>query len=334
MAQLIKLQDYISRYEVDPKRYPTQFIRLKQSKWNRMKEEWEEGPKFESDWDEEAEAELFEDSAPRETIFQKINPFKRKKKELDYDELLQEVTEREDVVEEKVEEEELGFSFNPNLLYRPQTVQDLRRMYVDQLFAFQLNWASTTMREKSNIEPKYQRDNLLKQLLQNLPDTFFVFYEPIFLLQKAPIELGIIILTPTNCYCIQQIEAEERATFSGTHSDRFWLKLIGENTKNIVNPMISLNRMESVMKSIFEQHQVTMNIQKVVLSRNGYIDYPGSSYDVQFIDRRQFPTWFEQLGNHRSPMKHMQFRALESMLAHVQTTSFIRAEWFSEGGES
>ncbi|MBQ0141103.1 MAG: NERD domain-containing protein [Kurthia sp.] len=330
MAQLIKLQDYISRYEVDPKRYPTQYVRLKQAKWQRMKTEWEE-PEVMDEW--EAEELVLEDK-PRTSFFNKINPFKRKKKELDYEQLEEEAIAPIQKQEDKEpEEEEVGFSFNPNLLYRPQTVQELRRMYMDQLFAFQLNWASSTMREKSNVEPKYQRDTFLKQLLQELPDTFFVFYEPIFLLQKAPVELGVILVTPTDCYCIQPVEAEERATFSGSHSDRFWMKLIGENQKKIVNPMISLNRMESVMKSIFDQHQVKMNIQKIVLSRNGYVDYPGSSYDVQFIDRRNFPTWFEQLGGNRAPMKHMQFRALESLIQHVQTTSFLRAEWFTEGGE-
>lgn len=330
MAQLIKLQDYISRYEVDSKRYPTQYIRLKQSKWRRMKEEWEQGPEIVDSWEEEP----IEDEKLQRSFLKKINPFKRKNKELDYEQLLEEaLAPKKEQKDEEPIEEELGFSFNPNLLYRPQTVQELRRMYVDQLFAFQLNWASTTMREKSNIEPKYQRDSLLKQLLQNLPDTFFVFYEPIFLLQKAPVELGIVILTPTECFCIQSVEAEERATFSGSHSDRFWTKLIGDNKRNIVNPMISLNRMESILKSIFEQHEVTMNIQKVVLSRNGYVDYPGSSYDVQFVDRRQFPTWFEQLAGNKAPMKHMQFRALEALIQHVQTTSFLRAEWFTQGGE-
>ena len=31
MAQLVKLQDYISRYQIDLARYPTQFVRLKKT---------------------------------------------------------------------------------------------------------------------------------------------------------------------------------------------------------------------------------------------------------------------------------------------------------------
>ncbi|WP_345243373.1 nuclease-related domain-containing protein [Pontibacillus salipaludis] len=41
MAQLIKLQDYVSRYSVDPYRYPGQFIRLKQGNWKKLKSLWD-----------------------------------------------------------------------------------------------------------------------------------------------------------------------------------------------------------------------------------------------------------------------------------------------------
>lgn len=40
MAQLIKLQDYVSRYETDPFRYPAQFIRLKKENWKKMRHLW------------------------------------------------------------------------------------------------------------------------------------------------------------------------------------------------------------------------------------------------------------------------------------------------------
>ena len=43
MAQLVKLADYISRYENDLTRYPTQFIRLKRYQWKRIKNQWEHG---------------------------------------------------------------------------------------------------------------------------------------------------------------------------------------------------------------------------------------------------------------------------------------------------
>ncbi|MFB8735493.1 hypothetical protein ACEQPO_22345 [Bacillus sp. SL00103] len=37
MAQIIKIQDYISRYEQDPHHYINQFIRLKKQRWDELK---------------------------------------------------------------------------------------------------------------------------------------------------------------------------------------------------------------------------------------------------------------------------------------------------------
>ena len=63
MAQLVKLQDYISRYQIDLARYPTQFVRLKKNQWGRIKRQWELGEDI-SEWqhvDNEVEAEAYEE---------------------------------------------------------------------------------------------------------------------------------------------------------------------------------------------------------------------------------------------------------------------------------
>ncbi|MFC0522268.1 nuclease-related domain-containing protein [Pontibacillus salicampi] len=42
MAQLLKVQDYISRYGTDPYRYPGRFMQLKHQNWKRIKHVWDE----------------------------------------------------------------------------------------------------------------------------------------------------------------------------------------------------------------------------------------------------------------------------------------------------
>ena len=81
---------------------------------------------------------------------------------------------------------------------------------------------------------------------------------------------------------------------------------------------------------MFTQEGINMPIRKVLLTRNGYIDYPGSLYNVQFIDKRKFPEWIETIRRSNSPMKHMQMRAAQAILNHVQTTSFNRDIWQKE----
>ncbi len=73
MAQLVKLQDYISRYQIDLARYPTQFVRLKKSQWERVKRQWELGEDI-TEWqhtDSVAEQEPFEEKE-RFSILKKI----------------------------------------------------------------------------------------------------------------------------------------------------------------------------------------------------------------------------------------------------------------------
>lgn len=334
MAQLVKLQDYVSRYQKDLKRYPTQFVRLKRIQWDRMKEEWESGEKI-TIWDQEDPVDVEEKQ--HKGFLKRIMKFTHKKKTASWEEDI-DSEDKEDIfhqineeitnhgVEEEIDSEESStFMFQQTILYHPQTIEDLKRMYMDQLFQFQIKWASATLREKSYVNPKYYRDSLLRAFTQRLPDSYLLFYYPIFQIKKAPVEIGIIILTPTECICIQVLEEEVQAVFVEDGS-RFWKKKVGKIDKKVLSPLLGLNRMESIVKKIFKQNEIDLPIRKVVLSRNGYIDYPGSSFGVEFIDKRKYADWFAHLKKNPSPMKHMQFKAAQFLLNSVQTTSYNRID--------
>ncbi|MBO2536080.1 nuclease-related domain-containing protein [Rummeliibacillus suwonensis] len=331
MAQLVKLQDYVSRYQNDLKRYPTQFVRLKKIQWERMKKDWASGEEI-PQWDHE---ELEEKT--HKNFLQRILSFNRKKKE-DHEEEDMDIGDKEDFLdqiseelskqqqdEEEIQEESNAFMFQPTIFYYPQTIEELKKMYVDQLFQFQIKWASSTLREKSYVDSKYYRDSLLRAFTQRLPDSYLLFYYPIFQVKKAPVEMGILLLTPTDCFCIQVLEEEFQAVFVGD-SSRFWEKKVGKIDKKVLNPLIGLNRMESIVKQIFKKNTIDLPIRKVVLSRNGYIDYPGSSYSVEFVDKRKYSDWFARLKKNHSPMKLMQFKAAQYLLNNVQTTSYHRLD--------
>lgn len=330
MAQLVKLQDYVSRYQNDLKRYPTQFVRLKTIQWERMKKDWASGEEI-PQWEHEEIEEK-----PQHNFIKRILSFKRKNKlsplkenveigdkEDFLNELSEELSKQPD--EEDILEEPTAFMFQPTIFYYPQTIEELKKMYIDQLFQFQLKWASSTLREKSYVQPKYYRDSLLRAFTQRLPDSYFLLYYPIFQVKKAPIELGIILLTPTECYCIQVLEEEGQAVFVGD-SNRFWEKKVGKIDKKVLSPLIGLNRMESIIKQIFHKNEIDLKIRKVVLSRNGYIDYPGSSYGIEFVYKRNYTDWFNHLSKNPSPMKHMQFKAAQFLLDTVQITSYHRLD--------
>ncbi len=59
MAQLVKLYDYISRYEWNTYRYPTQFIRLKQENWKKLYNRWVDKHEIKANESEEIPKPLF-----------------------------------------------------------------------------------------------------------------------------------------------------------------------------------------------------------------------------------------------------------------------------------
>ncbi len=325
MAQLVKIQDYISRYQIDLARYPTQFVRLKKSQWDRIKRQWELGEDI-SEWqhiDNESEADTFEEKE-RFSFIKKIFTGRQKEAAEDVEDI--EISNELISSEDTIPEEETTLTFEPKIVYAPQSIHELKRMFIDQFFHFQMKWASSTLREKSYVDPRFMRDSLLRTLLQTLPDNFLLFYYPILQIRKAPIELDVVLMSPTECICITVLEADNQAVYVGG-SDRFWMKKVGTKDSKVLNPTINLARMESVLSQLFKDENIDMPIRKVVLTRNGYFDYPGSPYGIRFVDRRNYGEWMEHLRKASSPMKHMQIRAAQAILNTVQTTSFNRDIW-------
>jgi hypothetical protein len=189
-----------------------------------------------------------------------------------------------------------------------------------------MKWASTTLMEKSFVDKKYLFDPRIKYFLQRFPDTFLVLYKPIFLLKKAPVEGEIILVTPTDVWCITFLEGEDLSVFNGS-SDHFWIKRNKEREEKVLNPLISLNRTGKIVKKIFQLYEIELPIHKVVLCRNGYVDFPSPPYDVEFIEKRNYEKWFHSMRAHRSPLKHVQMKAAEALLECCMTTSIRRLEW-------
>lgn len=310
-------------------RYPTQFVRLKKSQWERVKYQWMSGEEI-PEWEHIDNQDEMQEPKKRISLFKK---FKFKKQDLE-EEDFEKVDVSNELVnqEDDIQEEETTLFFEPKIVYYPSTLEELKRMFFDQFFHFQIKWASSTLREKSYVDPRFMRDTMLRSLLQRFPDSYLVFYYPIVKVKKAPVELDIILLTPTECICITVVEEENSAVFVG-NSDRFWTKKVGKIDKKVLNPIIQLNRMESIISQLFINNEVEMPIRKVLLSRNGYFDYPGSIYNVQFVDKREFPKWMQQMKRSTSPMKRMQMHAAQTILQSVQTTSFNRDIWNVEQQE-
>nr|WP_272495711.1 NERD domain-containing protein [Bacillus pinisoli] len=299
-------------------RYPSQYIRLKKQHWRKLKAKWEEGTLVAP---EQVEQEIEDEE--RKTFFGPLKKWKLKRGG-DTDENLEVMM--SPVSYEEENQEDSGFSMEYQFREQPLDEEDLKRHFLDQLLEIQIRWASSTIREKSFVDREFYHDDHLKYFLQRFPDNYLLLYHPVFLIQKAPIELEIIMISPTETWCITMLEGKEDSVFLGS-KEKFWTEKHTNEEKKILNPLISLNRMEKIVKRIYTLYQLELPIRKVVLNRNGYIDYPFGPADTLFIDRRNYEGWFTSLRRLSSPIKHDQLKAAKHLLQYCQTTYIKRPEW-------
>lgn len=321
MGQLIKLQDYVSRYEQNIYLYPARYVRLKKQQWEKLLASWEGGGQaYEENLVQPTVTEWYEEE--KVPFSEKVKGFFKFRKKDSED------MEESEGGTEQIAAEEDPFHFSPSFSVRPNSEEDLKRHFLDQLFSYQMKWASTTLTEKSFVDRKFYYDENLKYFLQRFPDTFLVLYNPIFLLKKAPVEAEIILISPTDIWCISFLEKEDSAVFVGS-SERFWLKRNQQKEEKVLNPLISLNRTEKIIKNIIQLYEIELPIHKLVLSRNGYIDYPAAPHGINLVEKRNYDKWFQSMRLNRSPLKHVQIKAAQALLEYCQTTSIRRMEWDS-----
>lgn len=314
MAQLIKLQDYISRYEQDIYRYPSQYIRLKQQQWERTKAAFLAGELESlyslSNGDGTEDANNIPDE--KEGILSRMKGMFHKQIAID-----------QDLTQPPIEPNIFSLSFP----VQPNSLEELKQNFLNQLLKVQLKWASSTIYEKSWMDSTFFMDEKLRFFLQRFPDTVLVLYKPIFLLKQAPVELEVILISPTDIYCMTFLEAKDDTVFLGSN-ERFWVQRNqNQPDKKVLNPMIAINRTEKIISKILDLYEVKLPIHKLIVSRNGYIDYAYEPYDITQLDKRKFPEWFEKMRNTSAPLKHQQLKVAQALLEYCQTTSSRRVEW-------
>ncbi|MCP8617163.1 NERD domain-containing protein [Salirhabdus salicampi] len=306
MAQLIKLKDYISRYEIDFYRYPGQFIRLKQEKWNKLVELW----KGEGEQVNTTSAE--QEPPPKKNWFQKmVSNWHDREQSLDF--FKKEERERETTL--------------------PSSMQELKQYYLDRLLPTQIKWATSTIHEASFMEPGLEYHPQLKYFIQRFPDTFFIMFQPIFLIKQAEIEAETIMITPLEVLCISIVEKAPEYQIEA-QAERTWILHRNEEKTKMLSPLVSLKRTENIVKSILHANEIDMPVNKVVLSRSNEIMRKNEPYQTEIVDKTAYHDWFEKMRAYQSPLKHTQLRAGEALLKHCQTTSVKRPEWEEEDIDS
>ncbi|MBM7597649.1 hypothetical protein JOC34_000006 [Virgibacillus halotolerans] len=293
IAQLIKLIDYVTRYEWDTFRYPSQYIRIKKDNWNKLYHLWLTP----------LEAEEEEITLPTE----KRSKFARWKGKFIKN------SEPQEVVRETTNE-------------LPETEAALKQYFLDRLLNFQFKWATSTVTDQSMMNNRYQSDPTLKYFLQRFPDTFLLMYYPVFSIKKTPIDAEIIFISPIGIEIIYIIE-EPPSSVIMADGGRTWTVETNHQQTKMLSPLIALKRTEQIVKSILASHEINFSVQKTVLSRTNPIVFSTAPYNTKIIDKNAYKNWFLAKRKLASPLKSIQLKAAEALLQHCETTSVKRAEW-------
>ena len=294
MAQLIKLNDYISRYEWNIYRYPTQFIRLKQDNWKKLYQMW-----MDQKEDEEAL------SAPEEEPLSFWSKLKTRIKR-----------DNETEIEEPLTKEEI----------LPLSEEGLKYYFLDKLYPFQLKWATSTVTDVSFINPGYYHDSTLKFFLQRFPDIYLVMYNPVFQIKKAVIDGEIIGISPIGIEIMSLLETKPHQSIIAD-GERTWVIQGDSEERTMINPLISLKRTEQIINNILLLEDIEFPIQKSVISRTNQIMFTREPYRTNLIDSSSFEKWFQNKRKLLSPLKNQQLKVAELLLKHCATTSVKRPEW-------
>lgn len=295
IAQLIKLRDYISRYEWNPYHYPSQYIKLKKDNWNKLY----------NIWNNQNDEKLLETTDLKEiSTFAKLKSFIK-----------------QDGSEEEVQTEHT----------LPESEIELKHYFLDNLFPLQLKWATSTVKDVSYFDSKYHNDQTLKFFLQRFPDIYFLMYNPIFNIKQAPVDGEIVLISPIGIEIISMLESDEGTRYLAG-DERTWIKDSVYKETNIMSPLIGLKRTEHIIKSILSAEELTYPIQKIILSRKNNIVFSSEPYNTSIIGKYQFEEWFAKKRKLKSTLKSQQIKVIESLLKYCLTTATKRPEWEKDTG--
>lgn len=292
IAQLIKLLDYITRYEWDTYRYPSQYIRLKKDNWSKLYKQWSDPVQ-----------------AEEETVLpvEKPSKFAKWKAKLT----------RSEEPEEPTRSKEIKL---------PKTEQALKQHFLDRLLKFQLKWATSTVTDRSIMNQRYKNDPVLKYFLQRFPDTFLLMYYPVFTIKNASVDAEIVLISPIGIEIIYLLE-ERPLSVIMAGDDRTWTIETNHEQTKILSPLIALKRTEQIVKSILNSQEINFAVEKTILSRTNQIIFSTPPYNTKIIDKHEYEKWFSDRRKLASPLKSTQLKAAEALLKHCETSAVKRSEW-------
>ncbi|WP_257351568.1 hypothetical protein [Pseudalkalibacillus decolorationis] len=293
MAQLLKLEDCISRYEADVFRYTGQYTRLKRDRWERVKTNWED--RINS---------TVSSRDPQEPVDDK----KWWRKRSEQPEILLE-----------------NFYIKADI----SSIEELKTQFMDEIFRFQLKWASSTLTEKSRLSHSTPSDSCLKFLLTELPDNYLLLYKPILQMKNAATQLDVILIGPDSVHCLVFIDISTDTIVTGTKG-RFWSSVEAKQSQQMISPVPAIQRMNYFLDRCVNLTLLDLKVHYTLVAKEGIINNDTTPSYIKIIDQRTFKDWHLRLKRQPSPIKFKQLKAAKAIIEHGVSSSYKRPEWDSK----
>lgn len=203
--------------------------------------------------------------------------------------------------------------------------EEMKSKFKQMLLPFQIKWATSTLKQESNVPDKLLTTEKFKFFMDELPDNFLLMVNPVFKIDKAFTEAEIILFSPNKLYCISYIENSKNAIITIPKS-KFWIQTIGSKETKLLSPYLSINRMAEIVKSIFGSTVEDYPVEYIVMAPNGYIEHETQLNKISIIDQRNVEAWLSKMAGLRDPIKFKQLKAAEMMLKHCESTYYNRNE--------
>ncbi|MGL4819047.1 MAG: hypothetical protein ACRC5C_03560 [Bacilli bacterium] len=193
-----------------------------------------------------------------------------------------------------------------------QDEDDLRMKFMEYLYEKKVALAlsSALLQDRERRQLLYNKR--LFSFVQGTPDTMLLFYRPVVAIGQAQMELEMILITPTEIWCITRVEGTSQSVFT-QHDQRYWAEVVGKQKELKVNPVTALLRTSKVVTGIVQELGVDLPVRKVIVSEDSYMDIAYIPYGIDLIDRRSYGNWMESLRSERTAIKFQQLKVADRL---------------------
>lgn len=215
---------------------------------------------------------------------------------------------------EEWEKQQEGIGTFPGMGYQDGN----RKEFENWLFRMQLDWATRTPERRSICPDEIEDAAWVRKLLHQINDLSFLAYRPVLLTKSGAVQLDSLLITNDVIWCVLSLPGEAGSVFQEI-SGRKWREIITGGEREVLSPLISLRRTQTVIGAFLKQEGIAMKTASAVLAPQGFIEFVPDDSGAALVDLRGMRNWLDEISRHSLMLKKTQLQTADALLAHFET---------------